>query len=301
MQPIYKVVSIRDPQESNQGLPPLDDLFKRSVFGLEREEMPDRGIPFAVVITLELLLFCVSIAGALMTISLLTSMQSNDECLDEGETLVVSLTYRIQSVATERVLAAIDSIVGQPWGAIQETSRLYNQSIIKLYNYDTLWQHFYLQILSLPAVSYLYYADDQYGDFVGVSRLLGPTPVMVDFSVPDREIELNRCPDFCASRNISDGYDHYFYVIQDKDKLFTTTEEKSMMTQFAPKTRPWYLQAASQPYPAITWTQPYVFVDNSNIGVTAAWPAFSANRTLVGPEYYLRQVILMRLSPLPLL
>ncbi|KAJ1544817.1 hypothetical protein HK405_008375, partial [Cladochytrium tenue] len=87
-------------------------------------------IPFAAIITIEIVLCCTLIAVALVVISYVSFKQSTDQCFAQSTQFQEDLVNMIQQAITSLVSDEIDVIVGQPLGAITETSRLHNQSII---------------------------------------------------------------------------------------------------------------------------------------------------------------------------
>ncbi|KAJ3314235.1 hypothetical protein HDU76_002461 [Blyttiomyces sp. JEL0837] len=198
---------------------------------------------------------CISVAAVLMALSYQTSTSSNNQSLDQGESSISALTHHIQATTMELVSSSID-----------------------LQDYDTVWKYqYYQQTMGFPT-TIPYYADEDYGGFIGVYPQSGPnTPL--EMAVIDATAFLgmpSRCPKSCARFNMTDPSRMYMYHIANNghNNLSISVD---IDFEFNPRQRPWYKLGASQASIIPVWTPPYVFSQSpsdrkSPVGITAVLP-----------------------------
>ncbi|KAI9332164.1 hypothetical protein DFJ73DRAFT_799624 [Zopfochytrium polystomum] len=251
--------------------------LRKRVFG-------DRKIPFAAIITLEIFLCCILVAGTLMSISFVTYNKSTNDCLGESESSKVSLTSKIQSSVMKVISAKIDSIVAQPVSFVQEALRLSTQAIINLNNYDALWKYFYFQIKNQNTVVIVYYGDDSFGDYVGIETI-DPNNTALGHYAEFRDVRgasggVSRCPESCSQKNINWTDLNYFNTAEVGSSVVLTDRVTSR--QYSTKDRIWYKLASNITTTTPVWTPPYVFANGQDVGITVALPVSDTTGKLQG-------------------
>ncbi|KAI9332314.1 hypothetical protein DFJ73DRAFT_855934 [Zopfochytrium polystomum] len=238
-----------------------------------------RKIPFAVIVTFEILLCALCVAGTLMALSILTFNKSMNSCLSASEDSQSFLTTRVQFRVIDLVAKQFENIMLQPVSALQETLRLQNQGLVSVTNYDTLWKYFIFQLRSYPAVGLLYYGDESYGDYLGVEVISFTANVdarkyYMDVQDIRGQTGASRCPLSCAPNGVnSSGY--YYFNTNVTATSATIVGLSTVEYGYNARSRPWYKQAAAINSSTAVWTSPYLFANGVDMGITASLPLFS--------------------------
>ncbi|KAJ1546402.1 hypothetical protein HK405_007119 [Cladochytrium tenue] len=223
--------------------------------------LPKR-VSFAAMISLEIILGCVIVAGGLMIISYFNYTGATTKCLSQSEDAQANLTFQIQDAVTKLVSQEID-----------------------VNNYEVLWQYFYYQLTGAPIVAIVYYGDNTFGDYVGLEVVdYGTSDAVIQAEFVDvgaSEGNTTRCPETCTSLNITTT-SFYYINIEATYTAVTALSVNKTITGYLTKNRPWYKLASSFSYPAVIWTPPYVFANGVDIGITAAVAAFDSSDELMG-------------------
>ncbi|GAK60583.1 PAS modulated sigma54 specific transcriptional regulator, Fis family [Candidatus Vecturithrix granuli] len=126
---------------------------------------------------------------------------------------------------------------------------------IDIIDFSTLEHQFWKQSQIFPSVSYIYFASERTGDFIGVKRLSNDTFHLRNGSGPT-------------------------FSVFTTDAQGNRGELLSVMPYVDSRTRPWY-QAAKESGKAI-WSPVYTWVGSPNISIDAVCPVYNDSGTLEG-------------------
>ncbi|KAJ1548315.1 hypothetical protein HK405_003703 [Cladochytrium tenue] len=193
-------------------------------------------IPFAAVITAEIFLCCIVVVGCLLLLSYYNSKTATDGCLNQSEEAQSQLSTTIQDAVTSLVSQEIENIVRNPTSVIQETLRLYNQSLINVNNYEVLWKHFYYQLEEEPTVAVVYYGDSSYGDFVGVENIdYGTSDAVIQAEFVEASAaagDTSRCPTLCPSLGVSTAAFYYLNLAESDSSVSAVSVNHSAVAVY---------------------------------------------------------------------
>jgi signal transduction histidine kinase len=190
--------------------------------------------------------------------------------LRNGQKAVNDLATQLRSEATARIQQHIHTYLAIPHLIDQintDAVRRGQLNIQDLQSKRYLWQ----QIQSFNSVSWIYYATQESGEFIGVT-----------YRGSDRALQV-------ATNEKSTGYQTYYYGINDQDDRAKLLEVDP--TKYDPRTRPWYKAAVKAGKP--TWSEVYTDFDTPELGLTASQPVYDNKGKLLGVcgvDFFLKDI-----------
>lgn len=139
------------------------------------------------------------------------------------------------------------------------TTELFNDPALKL-GLDTEEANYLLKVITTQSqIGFCYYGDEQ-GNFLQAGTLPGNE----SYTKHIRQIDGKAVTDF-----------RYFDL-----KLNMVRDESLSDTKYDPRERPWYKGAKASG--KTFWTEPYIFFENGEPGITVACPVYNKDKTLRG-------------------
>lgn len=173
-----------------------------------------------------------------------------------GQKAIEELASKLMVEVAGNVGQRVQTFADTPHIFLQINQAAISTNTLDLKNYSQLQQNFWYQTGISPAVTYIYYGNEQ-GEFIGVWRELSGRVtfrIRTELSAPNREI----------------------YLLDDSGNL----GELIKVQEYDPRARPWYKAAVKAGKP--TWSSIYPFVLPPSLGITPVVPIYDRDGKLEG-------------------
>lgn len=146
--------------------------------------------------------------------------------------------------------------------AARLTSSLADTNVVSRTDKVQMEEYFYKQLSVYPQFSGIYYGNID-GSFTMVSRNYDKTKSVYRTKII----------------NNSNGMRTVDFIWKDEDQK-TIEEGSSLIDQYDPRTRRWYIKAVEEH--KLVWTSPYIFYSSQKPGITTSSPVYGENGKLQG-------------------
>ncbi|KAI8606979.1 hypothetical protein BC830DRAFT_1223575, partial [Chytriomyces sp. MP71] len=153
-------------------------------------------IPFAVIITLEVLICCAALTGALIGISSASSNNSNNLCLQTGRDSVYRLATDMQARVSESISLQIKEVSSTPMIALAEMVKMINLGLLNPLNGDQLIPYLYQAQIDNEAIAECYFGsnqgDDVHSNFIDIVKATNSPPYSYQILLQDNNQAINQ-------------------------------------------------------------------------------------------------------------